>query len=206
MKFNKTITVNPPIFIDILGKTVVPNPIVMNELILTFTDNPQNKTVNVKINNIPKPIVLWFGQDYDNIGDWTQAQAEEKITEILGENPEIVLRSLFPKTLAESPNFPGTVLAIMVKDFGFIISDACSCKKVLLEMNEKGNDWCAENIQYIINTIKMETINRKMIIIDNSSVILVNRAIKKSRLLLSNQPVPENNENLDNLFGPFKNS
>jgi len=206
MKLNQTITVNPPPVISVIGETVTQSPVVLNELFLTFTDNVQDKTISVKINNIPMPITLWSGEEYINIGDWTQAQAEEKLTEILGENPELVLRSLFHKTLAETPKLPGTVLAYMVQVFGFAISDSCSCKKILLEMNSKGNDWCAQNIQYIIDAIKLESTNRRMLIVDNSFSILVNRAIKKSRRLLANESVPANDEELDNLFGPFKNS
>jgi hypothetical protein len=208
MQFNQPIIINPPPFINSVGQLITPISIALNELSLIFIENQKSKTVNIKINNMPtlEPILLWSGDEYDNIGDWTQSQAEAKLMEILGDNPEVFLRSLFPKTIAETPKLPGTVLAYMVQAFGFVISDACSCKKILLEMNEKGNDWCANNIDYIISAIKIETTNRRMIIVDNSFLILVNRAIKKSRLLLSNQPVPDNDEELDNLFGPFKNS
>jgi hypothetical protein len=199
MRLNNTITITPPPFTNNLGQVTYPSPLILDALDLVFTDNVKSKTVYASIIGIPSPIVLWSENDYDNAGDWTQLQAESKLMELLGDNPAVALRALFPKTLEENPNHPGTVLAKMIKSLGFTISDNCQCKKHALEMNEKGNDWCVENIDTIVTWLKEETRRRNIVFIDMVARLMVMRAIKKSRKLLANQPVPENDEELDNM-------
>jgi hypothetical protein len=78
---------------------------------------PTNITLYVKTINIPKnprvvfvddgtrvgarienlnAIILWQGNDYQSIGDWTQAQAESRLMEVLGNDPATVLQSAIP--------------------------------------------------------------------------------------------------------------
>ena len=199
MKLNNTITITPPPFINNIGVTVFPSPLLLNSLDFILTDNSRNKIVSVDIIGIPSSITLWSGQDYDNAGDYTQAQAESRLLYLLGNDPAVFLRSLFPKTLEEYPNNPGTVLVKALKNQGVVISDNCSCKKNILEMNEKGNDWCVENIEKIVAWLKVEANNTKILFIDSVAKLLIMRAIKKSKLLLANQAVPQNDEELDNL-------
>ena len=198
MKLNETITINPPPYTDHTGKITHPNPIALNERGLVFTDHVKNRTVHVNIRGIPMPLTLWSGNEYDTIGDWTQVQAENKITELLGDNVATKLRSLFPKTLEETPNHPGTLLSKMIKSLGFVMSDSCSCKRHALEMNEKGNDWCSQNVDTVVGWLREEAHRRNLPFIDTIGKLMVNRAIKKSRKLLANEPVPENDEELDN--------
>jgi len=197
MKLNNTISITPPPFTNNLGKVVYPDTLVLDNLDLVFTDNPINKTVSVNLLGIQTPINLWSGSEYDAVGDWTQAQAEAKLTERLGDDPAAFLRSLFPKTLEEYPNNPGTVLVKVLKNQGVVISDNCSCTKNILEMNQKGNDWCVENIEKIVAWLKVEANNLKIVFIDSVAKLLIMRAIKKSRRLLNNQPVPTNDSDLD---------
>jgi hypothetical protein len=199
MQLNNTITITPPPFTNNLGQVTYPDPLVLHKLDLVLTDNIKTKTVYASIIGIPSPIILWSGEDYDHIDDWTQVQAENKLLEILGNNPSETLRALFPKTLEENPNHPGTVLAKMIKSLGFTISDNCQCKKHALEMNEKGNDWCVENIDTIVSWLKEETRRRNIVFIDMVAKLMVMRAIKKSRKLLANEPVPANDEELDTM-------
>ena len=79
------------------------------------------------------------------------------------------------------------------------MTQGCSCRRHALEMNEKGNDWCQENIDTIVGWLKDEAQKRKLPFLDSIGKMIVNRAIKKSRRLLSNQSVPETDEELDNL-------
>jgi len=48
-----------------------------------YADIPPAKEVRVFLRELQGPIVLWSGADYDAIGDWTEAQAEAKIIDIL---------------------------------------------------------------------------------------------------------------------------
>lgn len=200
MKLTKNIVINPPPFSNNQGQIINPPQININsEIFPIFTDNTYTKTVFAQIQNIPVQIILWSGADYENIGDWTQAQAESRLLEVLGDDPSAKLRSLYPKTLEEYPNLPGTVLSRMIKSVGIQMTDSCSCKRHALEMNDKGNDWCEQNIDTIVGWLREEATRRKLPFMDAIGKLIVNRAIKKSKKLLANEPVPENDEDLDQI-------
>lgn len=61
---------------------------------VTFMDHPKRQMVAVRFYPALRPIVLWRGDEYSAIGDWTQAQAEAKIRELLGENQQQALQNL----------------------------------------------------------------------------------------------------------------
>lgn len=198
IKFENVITIQPPPHSDPRGNVINPPPITIKDINPIIIDNPNNNTINAQIIGIPSLIPLWVGEECINKGDWTRSEAEAKLLDILGDNPAQVLRSFFPKTLEEFPNHPGTVLSKMIKSLGITVTDSCSCRRHALEMNEKGNDWCEQNIDTIIGWLREEAKKRGLPFIDTVGKLMVNRAIKKSRKLLSNQPVPENDEDLDN--------
>ena len=75
----------------------------------------------------------------------------------------------------------------------------CSCRRHALEMNAQGNDWCEQNIDTIVGWLRDEAKRRKLPFIDAVGSLIVKRAIKKSRKILANEPVPENDEELDSL-------
>lgn len=199
MKLSNTIKIQPPPHSDSSGKIVNPPELVLHELNLTFTDNPKNKLISAHIQGLPIQIPIWSGSDYDLIGDWTKSQAEKKIESILGNDPARYIRSLYPRTLEEHPNHPGTILSKMIKSVGIQMTDTCSCKRHALEMNEKGNDWCENNIDTIVGWLRDEAKRRSLPFMDALGKLLVSRAIKKSRKLLANEPVPENDEELDSI-------
>lgn len=198
MKFATPITVSPPPYSDNTGKVINPPPVVLEgEVDISYVDNPKNKVVRAAINRIPTPLVLWQGSDYEAIGDWTQAQAEAKLLQELGDNPVAKLQSLFPRTMEQDPNGPGTVLAKMIKSLGIVMSDSCSCRRHAIEMNTQGNDWCENNVDTIVGWLREEAKKRGLPFVDLVGKLMVTRSIKKSRKLLANQPVPENDEDLD---------
>lgn len=198
MKLDKTITIQPPPYSDSSGKIINSPLITLDNLQLIFTDNPAFKTISAKTQQLPQiSIIIWNNQEYDKIGDWTKKQAELKIKSLMGEDPGKYLRSLYPKTLEENPNSPGTVLSKMIKSVGIQMTDSCSCKRHALEMNDHGNDWCESNIDTIVGWLRDEAKRRGLPFMDALGKLLVGRAIKKSRRLLANQPVPENDEELD---------
>jgi hypothetical protein len=53
------------------------------DLDISFMDRPTHKFVIARIHAALDPFVLWQGAAYDTIGDWTQAQAETRILELL---------------------------------------------------------------------------------------------------------------------------
>ena len=193
------ITINPPPYSDNSGKIINPPEVKLDQLKFMFMDNPTSKTVSAQILSLPINMVIWSGSDYDLIGDWTKSQAEQKIESMLGDNPATYIRSLYPKTLEEHPNHPGTVLSKMIKSVGIQMTDSCSCKRHALEMNENGNDWCEQNMDTVVGWLREEAQRRGLPFMDALGKLLVGRAIKKSRKLLANEPVPENDEDLDTI-------
>jgi hypothetical protein len=193
------ITINPPPYSDNTGKVITPNSITLDSIDLVIIDNTKNKTVIAQILPISITTVIWKGADYDLIGDWTKSQVEKKLEELMGDNPSKFLRSLYPKTLEENPNHPGTQLSKMIKSVGIQMTDSCSCKRHALEMNENGNDWCEANMDTIVGWLRDEAKTRGLPFMDALGKILVGRAIKKSRKLLANEPVPDNDEELDTI-------
>lgn len=198
MKFEPSITVSPPPYSDQTGKVITPEPVVLEgDLDITYADQPKHKLVRASITRIPTPIILWQNEEYDAAGDWTQAQAEERLLSKLGPDPQSTLQSLFPRTMEQDPNGPGTVLAKMIKSLGIVMSDSCSCRRHAIEMNTKGNDWCSANVDTVVGWLREEATRRGLPFVDMVGRLMVTRAIKKSRKLLANQPVPENDEDLD---------
>lgn len=198
MKLDQQINVQPPPYSDHSGNITTPEAIVTDELKLAFDDNFRRKNLSVEIEGFPLPVTLFSGEAYDGLGDWSKSQLENRLKAILGDNPSAVLRSLFPRTMEEDPHGPGTQLSKMIKSLGIHMSDSCSCRRHALQMNEKGNDWCAENVDTVVGWLREEAKNRGLPFVDMVGKVMVNRAIKKSRKLLANEPVPENDEDLDN--------
>lgn len=191
------IIINPPPFSDSSGRLMHPVPIVLSELKVSITDMQYQKKIFVKIEPIPHNIILYKDSEYDELGEWTKQQIYDKLLSMLGENPANFLRKLYPKTLEENPNGPGTILSKMIKNIGIVITNNCSCKQHALQMNEKGNQWCEDNIDTILGWMRAEAAKRHLPFIDSMAKIIINRAIKKSKKLLANEPVPDNDEDLD---------
>ena len=79
-----TIPVRPRIKLD--GTTIHSEPVTSNQLSLTIIDRPESKTVAVLVSPFMKPLLLWSGDEYVAIGDYTQAQVEARVLERLGPN------------------------------------------------------------------------------------------------------------------------
>jgi hypothetical protein len=67
----------------------IPNitkPMKIKGFSIVLIDSEKNKTVTAQIQLPPflKPMMLWEGEAYDAAGDYTQAAAEARILELLG--------------------------------------------------------------------------------------------------------------------------
>ena len=198
MKLANKISVTPPPYSDHSGQIIQPALIETDELYLGFNDDFKNRRLTVTIDQFPTDITLYSGEAYDSLGDWTKSKLEKRLTDLLGDNPSGVLRQTFPRTMEEDPHGPGTQLSKMIKSLGIHMSDSCSCRRHALEMNSKGNDWCEQNIDTVVGYLEQEAKNRGLPFVKMVGKVMVNRAVKKSRKLLANEPVPENDEDLDN--------
>jgi hypothetical protein len=184
MILNNPITINPPPQTDNTGKVVNPPQIQLSVLDVTYHDNPINNTLSATIRNIPGHIVLLQGDTYILAGDYTQSFIENKLRSELGEDPAKKLRSMFPKTLEEDPDGPGTILTGMISSIGIKSTSNCSCRKHAIEMNTLGNDWCEENIGTVLGWLKEESTKRNLPFVEMVAKLMVQRAIKTSRRIL----------------------
>lgn len=182
MILSEPITIQPPPITDPkTNKIVTPPPIILNELIFTFMDNPKSKTVSISIQKIPYSILLFSGDQYDMMGDYTQAQLDNIVKQKLGDDPQSVIQALYPRTLEQDPNGPGTILASMFNKIGIKSSPTCSCKRHALEMNKNGAEWCENNISTIIGWLKQESKKRKIPFVEPIAKMVVQRAINQSK-------------------------
>jgi hypothetical protein len=183
MNLDEEIIIQPPPFTDHNNKLIEPKPLVFKTLNVTYSDNPSSKTVFAQIQSIPNRILLISPEEYDRIGDYTQQQIETILKSKLGDNISVSLRKLFPPTLEEHPNGPGSILAGMFSTLGIKSSPTCSCKRHAIEMNAKGNQWCEDNLSTILSWLKEESTKRKIPFIESLASLVVKRAIRRSKQL-----------------------
>jgi hypothetical protein len=86
-----------------------------------------------------------------------------------------------PATLEDYPNGPGTILSKMLAKVGIKSTPNCSCRRRAMEMNTRGPDWCAENIDTIVGWLREESEKRKLPFVDFAGKLLIQRAIKISK-------------------------
>lgn len=185
MKLEKAITIVPPAYTDINGGILTPHPITTDELDVTFHINTLSKFVFATIANVPNQILLAGPDNFDSISMITPASLENTLLQEMGDDVEGYIQNLFPKTLESNPNGPGTILSNMLGVLGIKAVNNCPCKKHALEMNEKGPDWCEENIDTIITWLKEESSKRNIPFVETVARLMVQRAIKTSRRLLA---------------------
>lgn len=184
MKLANKITISPPPYTNNNDEVVYPNPLEFTELIVTYHDNPTNRTTTATIKDIPGEVYLLTDTDYTEAGDYTQEFIESKLRETMGDDVAGFLRAKFPKTLEENPDGPGSVLTNMIKSIGIKSSSSCSCRRHALEMNENGPEWCEQNIDTIVSWLREESKKRGLPFIDAVGKMMVNRAVAKSKKLL----------------------
>lgn len=100
MNLSSPITINPADIHLANGEVRPMKPVTLTELEVTVIDNATRKSCVAQIRPCPQPIVLWEGEDYDAAGDYTQAQVEARILELLGNDPKSVLEKLFVSSKA----------------------------------------------------------------------------------------------------------
>jgi hypothetical protein len=66
----------------------------ISNLDIFIMDHQSRKIAIARVAPFIQPIILWRGLEYDNVGDYTQAQVEQRILERLGDNTQETLQSL----------------------------------------------------------------------------------------------------------------
>ena len=194
IKLDSPITITPPPFTNENNQVVRPGSMTFDILNVSYVDTPSNKNLVAYINGLPGSFTLFSGQQYDIIGDWTQEQADRALRSQLGNTTEEIqqtLQSLYPKTLEQNPNGPGSILTGMISSLGIKSTSNCSCRRHALEMNDKGADWCEQNMTTILSWLKEESTKRNLPFIEMVAKAMVQRAINKSRRLLQKEQANE---------------
>jgi hypothetical protein len=184
MNLIEKIVLYPPTTSDKKGNIVQPPPLELAELTVRYIDYEKDKIFFAEILGIPNKIILFQGKEYTDLGLIKQDVADSRLLKILEKDPQKVLQSLFPKTLEEHPFGPGTIITKMLKAIGIKSEVNCSCRKHAIEMNERGNDWCEENIDTIVSWMQIEAAKRKLPFSQTVASLMIKKAIKKSRKLL----------------------
>ena len=70
---------------------------------LILTDDSHSKRVIAQLLPVTKPFILWEDNTYDTIGDYTQLQAENRLKQILGNDPASKLTTPEPKPFVVNP-------------------------------------------------------------------------------------------------------
>jgi len=190
IKLESQITITPPPFTNENNQVVSPGSMTFDVLNVSYVDTPSSKNLVAYINGLPGSFTLFSGQQYDIIGNWTQEQADRALRSQLGNTAEEIketLQSLFPKTLEQNPNGPGSILTGMISSLGIKSTSNCSCRRHALEMNEKGPDWCDQNMPTILSWLKEESSKRNLPFIEMVAKAMVQRAINKSRRLMAKE-------------------
>lgn len=95
MNLSTPVTIQPPQITRPNGEIRIQQPITFNELDITIVDNKKRRICEAKIRSCPYSLILWIGEDYDQIGDYTQAQVENRVLELLGPDIKDGLEKLF---------------------------------------------------------------------------------------------------------------
>lgn len=78
------------------GSVVAVPAMTVSKLILHIFDDVERKFCSVRFAGFPVPLTLWSGADYDAAGDYTQADVENRVLELLGSDPTAALEKLRP--------------------------------------------------------------------------------------------------------------
>lgn len=88
----------------------------------------------------------------------------------------------YPKVKRPGPTGgPGTELKALLKYIGITSTPNCSCNARAKQMDEKGADWCEENIDTILEWLKEQAKTRGLPFVSAGAKVLVKRAISNAR-------------------------
>jgi hypothetical protein len=85
------------------------------------------------------------------------------------------------RALCQVKPLPGTELKALLKTIGIVASPTCSCNKRAKVMDEKGCDWCEQNIDEIDGWLAEEAKKRKLPYISLAGKTLIRLAIRRAR-------------------------
>jgi hypothetical protein len=72
-------------------------------------------------------------------------------------------------------------LKALLKTIGIVASPTCSCNRRAKLMDEKGCDWCEENLATISGWLEEEATNRGLPYLHTAGKLMVRLAIRRAR-------------------------
>jgi hypothetical protein len=191
MKLNNSVTLQPSPYKDKEGNIIFPDPVVYTELDVSYIYRPQSKSIYAQISGIPGILSLTTNNSLDYLNSLSLKDLQELLSIKLMNDPQETLQSLFPKTMESDPNGPGSILSNMLSYIGITSSPTCSCKRHAIEMNDKGPDWCEQNMTTILGWLKEESNKRNLPFIESVAKLIVLRAIRLSRKIKTKKIVAQ---------------
>jgi hypothetical protein len=95
MNLASPVTIQRPSYVGLNGEVKQPLPLTLTELDITIIDNAKQRRASAQIRPCPRPVILWEKEAYDAAGDYTQAQVEARVLELLGSDVKAGLEALF---------------------------------------------------------------------------------------------------------------
>lgn len=119
------------------------------------------------------------GTKNSEVNFWDDAQ--EQTYEECIKNNNIEYNQVKYLSEEKYPHGPGTKLSQMFEKIGIKATPTCSCKAKARIMNEKGADWCEQNIDTIVEWLREESEKRKIPFVKTVAKYFVKKAISSSR-------------------------
>jgi hypothetical protein len=114
-------------------------------------------------------------------GSVPTAAVEKALRQLLGDAPgrgwvRIVVEREIPTA------GPGTELKKLLRRWlGIVATPDCPCNQHAEEMDRRGCDWCANNLDTIVGWLRDEAARRKLPFVDAAGRLVVTRAIASAR-------------------------
>jgi len=90
-------------------------------------------------------------------------------------------RELVRKYRGQPEAGPGTELKKLLSRLGFSSTPTCSCNKRAQVMDEKGVQWCEENVDTVCDWLAEEAGKRKLPFIRSAGKLLIRMAIRNAK-------------------------
>lgn len=106
MNLSTPVTIQPPNITRYDGEIIVLPAFTLGEIDFMLADIAKHKVCFAQIRPFPQRLMLWEGAAYDDAGDYTQAQVEARILELLGPDIKAGLEALYyqaPQPVAPAP-------------------------------------------------------------------------------------------------------
>jgi len=95
--FPNPITIQPP-SVTLPDGTKIEFPVItLKDLDYNVLYSNSSKFAKAKFKKLPIQLTIWQGDEYDAVGEFTDADVDARIKTLLGDNPQETLQGLFSR-------------------------------------------------------------------------------------------------------------